>query len=143
MPSDLTMDELLATLDAQCEDYSAIYREGVVQRDCLRDDDLRALNEVTGRMQALMNRVRVRHADLPADLARLERQNPEVAERTKTLRLTIQSILHLRDQSDGAARKLLEDTRMQLRQVRTGRRASRGYRQHPKHLEARFVDNLR
>lgn len=143
MPSSLTMDELLATLDAQCEDYSAMYREGVAQRDCLRDDDLKGLDEVTSRVRALMDRVRVRHADLPTDLARLEQQNPEVAERTKCLRLTIQSVLQLRDQSDVAARKLLEDTRAQLRQVRTGRRASRGYRQQPKHLEARFVDNVR
>lgn len=143
MTSSATIDDLLAILDAQCEDYGAMYREGVVQRDCLRNDDLDGLNAVTGRMQALMDRVRLRHADLPADLVRLEREHAEVATRTDCLRRTIQSVLALRDQSDQAARRLMEHTRTQLRQVSTARRASRGYQQQPRHLEARFVDNLR
>ncbi|MDA0338122.1 MAG: hypothetical protein O2782_23370, partial [bacterium] len=80
---------------------------------------------------------------MPVELARLERESSEVAERTECLRRTIRSVLDLRDQSERAARDLLDDTRRQLHQVGTGRRASRGYRRHPSFQEARFVDNVR
>ena len=130
------LQQLLEILDEQCEDYQSMYREGVAQRDCLRDDDLRGL-------KALMDSVRARHTRLPVELIRLEREQPEVAERTECLRHTIQSVLDLRDQSERAARGLLGETRRQLRQVRTGRRASRGYGRPPAAQESRFVDNLR
>ena len=137
------LQQLLEILDEQCEDYQSMYREGVAQRDCLRDDDLRGLNASTGRMRALMDSVRARHTRLPVELIRLEREQPEVAERTECLRHTIQSVLDLRDQSERAARGLLGETRRQVRQVRTGRRASRGYGRPPAAQESRFVDNLR
>ncbi len=141
--SPAAVEALLTTLDAQCEDYGAMYREGVRQRDCLRGDDLKGLVEATRRMRELMDRVRTRHVDLPADLVRLERGNPEVAARTNSLRQTIKSVLELRDQSEQSARQLLDDTRSQMRQVGTGRRASRGYRRQPALQDPRFVDNLR
>ena len=132
--------ELLESLDAQCEDYQVMYREGLVQRDCLRDDDLKRLNATTGRIRTLMERVRLRQIGMPADLARLGREFAEVGRRLQCLGQMIQSVLHVRDESDGAARQLLDDTRRQLHQVGTGRRASRGYRRQPPPQAARFVD---
>ncbi len=140
---DLSLLELIETLEAQCEDYQAMHREGVLQRDCLRGDDLRGLNAATARMRLLMDRVGRRQATMPVELARLERESPAVAERTECLRRTIRSVLELRDQSERAARDLLDDTRRQLHQVGAGRRASRGYRRHSSIQEARFVDNVR
>ena len=136
----MPMQELLDTLDAQCEDYQVMYREGLVQRDCLRDDDLKGLNVTSRRIRMLMDRVRGRQVDMPADLAQLGRQLPEVGQRLECLRQTIQSVLDVRDETDGAARQLLDDTRRQLYQVGTGRRASRGYRRQPPPQAARFVD---
>ena len=136
----MPMQELLDTLDAQCEDYQVMYREGLVQRDCLRDDDLKGLNATSRRIRMLMDRVRGRQVDMPADLAQLGRQLPEVGQRLECLRQTIQSVLDVRDETDGAARQLLDDTRRQLHQVGTGRRASRGYRRQSPPQAASFVD---
>lgn len=136
----MPMRELLDTLDAQCLDYQAMYRHGLVQRDCLRGDDLKKLNATAVHMRALMDRVRTRQVRMPADLAQLEREHPEVGRRTQCLRRRIQAVLDLRDESDCAARRLLDDTRRQLHQVGTARRASRGYRRQPPPQVARFVD---
>ena len=139
----MTDTDLLEALDRQCEDYQAIYREGIAQRDCLRGDDLDGLNAATQRMRELMDRVRQRHACLPGDLPQLERERPDVAERTDCLRRTIQAVLEVRDESERAATDLMADTRRQLRRVGTGQRASRGYRRQLLPAESRFVDNMR
>lgn len=143
MTTTTDIGNLLEALDAQCEDYQAMYREGIAQRDSLRDDDLQRLNDSTRRLRDLMDRVRQRHAHMPTDLPRLEREQPEVAQRTATLRHTIEAVLAVRDESEQAATHLLDDTRRQLRQVGTGRRASRGYRRVTTPQESRFVDNMR
>jgi|APSaa5957512622_1039677.scaffolds.fasta_scaffold66576_3 hypothetical protein len=141
--SSVAHGDLIEALDAQCEDYQAMHHEGVLQRDCLRGDDLTGLNAATGRMRVLMDRVRMRQASMPTDLALVGRTCPQVAQRTECLRQTIQRVLDLRDQSEATASALLADTRRQLQQVGAGRRASRGYRRQPNLQEARFVDNVR
>lgn len=135
-------DALLADLDAQCEDFQAVYREGLRQRDCLRLDDLSGANDACQCMRRLMTRIQVRAARLPTDLAAADRQRPEVAHRTATLRRIIQSVEEVRAQSERATLDLLESTQRQLRQFDTGRRAAKGYRGAvlPR---ARFVDGSR
>lgn len=135
-------DHLLQALDAQGQDYGLLYRASLEQRDCLRRDDLPGANAAGERVRALIDRVRLRQAHLPADLPGRERGDPAVAERVDALRRAIQSVLEVRGQSEAAARRLLEETRCQLRRVDTGRRASRGYR--PQAARgARFVDGAR
>ena len=141
-PDTTAVTTLLDDLDAQCADYQAMYREGVKQRDCLRQDDLTGLHDASERIRGLMDQVRLRQRRLPADLSQLEKQETEIATRIGALRQLIRSVLDVRDQSENAAHVLLEETRRQLRQADTGRRASRRYQQ-PSVQDARFVDGIR
>lgn len=136
------VDEILTHLDAQCGDYQAMYREGLQQRDCLRNDDLPGLNTATQRMRGLMDRVQLRQRELPPDLTKLERSQPAVAERTESMRQLIHAILEVREQSESAAQALLDNTQDELRSFDTGRRATRQY-QPTRVNEARFIDGRR
>jgi hypothetical protein len=136
----VALNDVLLALDAQCEDYRSMYREGLAQRDNLQADEVRGLTASAGRVRALMDRVRERQASLPADLVQLGLQHPQVAERIELLRSCIQSVLDLRAQSEQVTRELLDQTRRQMRQIGTGKRASRGYQRPPSLREPRFVD---
>lgn len=139
---DANLEAILPVLDAQCEDYGALYCEGQRQRDCLRRDDMQGMNEATRSMRVLMNRIQLRQAQLPPDLAGLAQRQPAVAERTATLRQFVRRVLRVRDESEQAARELLAATRHQLHQFDAGRRAARGYRRVAPR-QPRFVDGSR
>lgn len=134
--------DLLEALDAQCGDYRAMYETGLRQRDCLRLGDLTGLSRASEGMKALMDRLRVRQARLPADLLQVEQADAEVARRTGHIRQLLHAILALGSQSEGEARRLLEETRRDLRRFDAGRRASRGYQPHCA-AGPRFVDHRR
>ena len=139
---DADLEAILPVLDAQCEDYKALCREGQRQRDCLRSDDMQGMNEATRSMRVLMNRIQLRQAQLPPDLAGIAQRRPAVAERTAALRQFVHRVLQVRDESERAARELLEATRHQLHQFDAGRRAARGY-QRVVPRQPRFVDGSR
>ena len=88
----------------------------------------------------LQGRIRLRQARLPTDLA--TRPEPEVGERTSAIRNAILRVEKLRLANEETVRRLLEETRGEIRRSSHGRKVARGYRAQ-RVEEARFYDGRR
>jgi len=135
------MDELEKTLeflDQQCSDYRAMYQLSLDQRACIEREDLPALQTLFARTHRLMDRIRLRQAQLPT----LEGRHPEVEQRYETLRDLLVDLQELRQFNQQAAQRLLERAREEIRRFGKGRRAVRGY-QNAQVGQARLFDGTR
>ena len=132
--------ELVALLEAQREDYQAMYAAGLAQRESLARDDMSGVHAALARANALMGRIRLRQARLPANLG--SNSEPDVGERTRALRDAILRVERLRQSNEDAVRLQLQETRDEIRRSGRGRKVARGYR--GRQVEgARFFDRRR
>lgn len=128
---------LVALLEEQQDDYRALYAAGLAHRGSLAREDLQGVSASLARTNALMGRIQLRQARLPADL--VTRTEPEVAQRTRAIREAILRVEKLRRANEGTVRRLLEETRGEIRRSTQGRKVARGYRRH-RVEDARFFD---
>lgn len=125
-------------LDQQCGDYQAMYSLAQEQWVCLEREDLPALEASFAQMHRIMNRIYLRQREL----SMLAQGDPESEARRAWLRRIIAELQEVCQANQRVARRLLERTRGEIRQVDRGKRASQEYRGSPLVL-ARLVDNTR
>lgn len=135
-----TTSDLTRVLDAQHEDLRAILALSTRQGQCLAREDLAGVETVSARMHALMRRIQLRQSELPGDLARTP--DPAVAERVRDMQDTLQRAMRMRQTNEHSACQLLARTRSELKHLRQGEQATRGYR-HLQVADSRFYDGRR
>ena len=136
------MEKALEILDQHYEDYRAMYRVGLEQRDCIAREDLSGLEVSFERMHRLTDRIRRRQAGMP-ELGPGGGAAPgELQQRHQNLRHIIGELQEVRQSNERAVKRLLQRTRDELRQFGKGQRAARGYRR-TRVQDARFFDGTR
>ena len=119
-------------LERQLKAYRAMYQIGLEQRDCIARSDIEGLNQTFDPMRRLMDQIRLEQEDGPNNLADGDGQ--------RALREIIGRIQGLHDDNEKAVRRLMGQTRTQLKAFQQGRRRVQSYG--PQALaEARFVDS--
>lgn len=106
-------------LDQQYLDYEEMLELGRGQRASLEQEDLPAVERSFSRLHRLMDQIRLRQASLPE----LDRGIPEVAARCRRLERIIGDLQDLRRCNQELARRLLEQTAAEIRQLGQSRRA--------------------
>lgn len=128
-------------IDRQYEAYKSMYQVGLEQRSCIAGEDLAGLDDSFARLHRLMDRIRLRQAELD-ELCPGGSFPAELGERRQALRLIVLELQDLRRVNEKALRGLLDRAREDLKQVQQGRRAVRGYGLAQVH-QARFFDGTR
>ena len=124
-------------VERQLETYGAMYQVSLLQRDCIARNDLEGLNQTFGSMRQLMDQIR-----LDQGKEGQVRQGVEGRGTSKALREVIERIQRLHSANETAVRRLMAQTRLQLKQFQQGRRQVQNYGA-PTLAESRFVDSKR
>jgi len=135
-----TEADILSLLEEEEADYRAMHAVALAQRESLGRDDMEGVNASLARTNALMGRIQLRRARLPADL--VSRGGAALAQRRDAIRSAIMQVEGVRRANEETVRGLLEETRRELRQTTKGRKVARGYRA-ARVEEARFYDGRR
>ena len=106
-------------LDQQYLDYEEMLELGRGQRVSLEQEDLPAVERSFSRLHRLMDQIRLRQASLPE----LDRSVPEVEARCRRLERIIGDLQDLRRCNQELARRLMERTAAEIRQLGQSRRA--------------------
>lgn len=118
-----TTSPVCALLDQQYVDYEEMLELGREQRANLEREDLPAVEQSFVGIHRLMNQIRLRQSSLPA----LDQSLPEVAARCRRLERLIGDLQDLRRCNQELARRLMERTAAEIRQLGQSRRAFRNY----------------
>jgi hypothetical protein len=130
----------LEILDQQYAHYQTMYQISLEQRICIECEDLPRLDASFERMHRLTDQIRLRQAGMP-DVGR-DGKHLELQKRRGKLREIITELDELRQVNERAVKRLLERTRVELRQFGKGRRAIQKY-QKTGVQDARFFDGTR
>lgn len=139
------MSELARALDLiehQKQSYRVMYRTSLRQRECIECEDMDGLNRAFDEMHQAMEQILKQQARMP-DLGWLsEEEGCQVRVAQSRLRPVVDDVEQLRQINVQSIRRLMEQTRGELRQFGRGRRAVKGYRSAAVG-EARFFDGRR
>jgi len=141
--TDSNYSEVVAILDAQYDDYRAMFDIGSHQSNCLSRSDLTGLDDSFRKMHSCMDRIRLRDSRLPQHWQ--ETADPLIAERRSHLRQIIGELDRIRQLNEQSVKDLLQETRLDLKRSQRGHKAVKNYLSHKgvPPQEARFYDGVR
>ena len=134
---------ICSALDQQFEDYRSMHKLNEEQGEHIVREDLPALDATFDVMQLIMDRIRLRQGELgelPSATGNVT--DSQVISRIKRNRSIILKLMELRDKNEMLMKRLLSQTRSELRQFGQARQAAKGYRWE-KLKASRFYDRFR
>ena len=137
-----TEEDVLGALDSQVEDYRAMQQVSIDQGRSIASEDLPGLSASFERMHRLTDRIRLRQANLPADLHVLEARDAKIAGRLEAIRGIIRELLQTRNGHERSVRNLIGEAQAELKMLGHGQRVARRY-QNRFAGDSRFFDGTR
>ena len=134
--------EIGAILDAQYDDYQAMLALGVQQENSFSRNDLSDLDDNFQQLRLCMNRIRLRETQLPTRWQ--DDADPTIAGRCVGLRRIIGELDRIRQVNEQSVRDQMQQTRLDLKQSQSGKKAVRNYLSHSGSIQGpRFYDGRR